>query len=313
MEQSRSEAGEVPLATRPADQSIPSLSRESMERIRQAEKKARDAYDLDKTPYFPTNVEFSFQEASVFRSIERIIAYQRIFAEAVLDAHLTEYLTVDPLAVLSNEAMLQTVSRNTWTLTDELWRGYSEILRNEPSSRSARCFLASHLKNLEQFPELESWRYPTANRWTDFLERMAEPDSEFARLGHLHEDTIRKTIRARIRQFQDTAASRLPSQMAGVGELQATHVSATNAVVPKTKAEKVDEFLARVLSETGKRVNRTHIWKLAGHNTARQFEYWQESNAKKATAADEINFARILEMAPAKFLDDLRKARHFSG
>ena len=287
------------------DQPLPSLSRESMERIRQAEKKARSDYDLDKAPYFPTNVDFSFQEAFVVRSIERIIEYVRSFAETVLDAHLAEYLAIDPSALLANETLLQSIARNVWTLADELFNGYSQILQGEPSSRRARHFLASHTQALQQSPELEPWRYPDAQRWADFLGRMAEPDSTFQTLGGRYERTIGETIRDRIRQYQNAAASRLPEPGPGEDVPEETQIPGAADVGPASRPQRVNDFLARVKGETGEKATRTHIWKLAGHKRPRQFEFWQASSTK-ATKADERNFDRILAMTPAQFVYDLR-------
>src|ERR1019366_3773610 len=75
---------------------LPSLPREALKRIENAEREAKARYDEDKIPYFPLHPEFSFIEESIFRSIQRILEYLQILAQDPLDAHLKEYLEHPP-------------------------------------------------------------------------------------------------------------------------------------------------------------------------------------------------------------------------
>lgn len=68
----------------------------------------------------------------------------------------------------------------------------------------------------------------------------------------------------------------------------------------------VEAFILKCQQETSLKVSRTHIWKAAGHSTARQFQFWQASDPK-ATAQDDQNFRRILAMKPTDFIALLRK------
>jgi hypothetical protein len=68
----------------------------------------------------------------------------------------------------------------------------------------------------------------------------------------------------------------------------------------------VDDFLRRCNEQSKTRIRRRHIWLLVGHTQARQFEYWQAASPK-ATTEDETNFARILQMAPERFLSALSR------
>jgi hypothetical protein len=76
----------------------------------------------------------------------------------------------------------------------------------------------------------------------------------------------------------------------------------------------VDAFLLRCNQEPDltERVIRTHIWRAVGHRKPRQFQYWQAGNVK-ATAEDDRNFRRILEMNPADFVTLLRQKRLISA
>ena len=73
----------------------------------------------------------------------------------------------------------------------------------------------------------------------------------------------------------------------------------------------VDAFLSHCNQKLGlqTKLMRTHIWKLVGHKGDRQFQYWQSSNNKKTTATDDLNFSRIIGLAPDEFVDELRKKR----
>jgi hypothetical protein len=69
-------------------QALPPLSREALHRIEQAETDARERYDRDKMPYFPTSPGFKFFEVDIVQARGRILEYLRLFAAEVLDAHL---------------------------------------------------------------------------------------------------------------------------------------------------------------------------------------------------------------------------------
>ena len=197
-------------ASKPAGaQSLPNLPREALIRIEQSEKDAREIYDRDKVPYFPMNPEFSFLETSIFRSISHIVDYVHLFAEAVLDSHLKEYLEYAPSDLLTNESLLRSLELDIWTLTDELWNGYGQILQCEPTSRRARYGIAAARGTIDQHPELEPWLYPDSQQWAAFISRMAEADSEMARLSKRYTATVKLAINDRIRNYQRQAASKL--------------------------------------------------------------------------------------------------------
>ena len=188
-------------------EALPLLSREALHRIEQAEKDAKERYDLDKLPYFPTNPDFSFFESDVVRARERILQYLAIYAHSVLEAHLKEYLEVEPLAVLlTNRTLITSVTKRVWTLTDELWAGYGAVLFLEPSSRRARYSVALADGTLDRHPELEPWRYPDQEQWADSRLRFTQPDSEMARLDKQRNSTVLTIATDLIRQYQEKAA-----------------------------------------------------------------------------------------------------------
>jgi hypothetical protein len=73
----------------------------------------------------------------------------------------------------------------------------------------------------------------------------------------------------------------------------------------------VDTFLASCNAVSKTRIGRVHIWRLVGHRTARQFEYWQAENdrpsgeTRGATEQEDQNFRRVLAMKPDAFLSAL--------
>ncbi|MFN0171530.1 MAG: hypothetical protein ACKV22_34365 [Bryobacteraceae bacterium] len=74
---------------------------------------------------------------------------------------------------------------------------------------------------------------------------------------------------------------------------------------------RVDAFLARcnrqpIETDGQAKIIRKHIWRAVGHDTSRQFEYWQKSSSK-ATTQDNRNFERILAMGPVEFIALLKK------
>ena len=312
-------------------QPLPGLPREALHRIAQAEKDARERYDRDKVPYFPMHPDFSFLEDSIFRSVARILEYVRIFAEEVLDGHLKEYLEVAPSDLLTNEALLQSVAGNVWTQTDELWKGYGYTLQFEPTSRRARYMTAMAAGTIDRHPELEPWRYPEGQQWADFISRMAEPESEMARLNTRYTATIRKVIGDRIRRFQHEAASRL--KMRAGPETQCEKDRAGESVTNPSKPElagdtapmatekesaqssraggadtgnsnggdrraSVDAYIEEVFSRTRKRITRTDIWKSARYKSRTEFERWERNDLEHPNKTAHQRFTRILTEKP---------------
>jgi len=190
-------------------QPMPALPREALDRIGQAEKDAAERYDRDRKPYLPTDPAFSFLAAAVFRSMARIVEYGRVFAEEVLDANLKEYLEFSPADLVTNGDLWLQVADRVRELANELWTGYIERLRLEPTLRRVRHRLAMLDGTLDQHPEWEPGRYPEAEPWKGFMEQLSKPDSEMALLDARHRDTIDRAIWDRIRWYQVEASSRL--------------------------------------------------------------------------------------------------------
>ncbi len=74
----------------------------------------------------------------------------------------------------------------------------------------------------------------------------------------------------------------------------------------KDRRSMVDAFVLRCHQETHVKVIEKYIWLAAGHNQARQFQYWKAGDSK-ATEADSQNFERILGMNPLDFIELLKK------
>lgn len=57
---------------------LPSLSREALKRIEEAEASAKAQHEADRAPYFPMSPEFSFLEDSVYLCMKRTLEFIRI-------------------------------------------------------------------------------------------------------------------------------------------------------------------------------------------------------------------------------------------
>ncbi len=233
----------------------PSIPREALQRIERAEKAAKERYDKDKRPYFPTNQEFSFLEDSIFRSISRILSYLQIFANEVLDASFKEYLEYAPASLLTNEALLQSVVENTMRQTETLWFGYTYTLMGEPTRRRARLDLTIADGTIDSFPELEPSRYPPKEVWADFTKRMSEPDSEMARWNVRYEASMRQAIENQTRRYLSLATAKLserpgdPQPVRNEPGVGAPTTGSDVVAAPQTYPLKWQDIEMRFLSE----------------------------------------------------------------
>lgn len=67
----------------------------------------------------------------------------------------------------------------------------------------------------------------------------------------------------------------------------------------------VEAFIQRVLKETGRRIKRKDIWRVAGYRDATEFERFQRG--KGATAGSTTKFTRLLQLTPTEFLARLSR------
>lgn len=187
-------------------QPLPALSREALQRVAEAEKAARAQYDNDKWPYFPRHPEFSFHETSLRITIGWVIEYMRLFAEAILDAHLSEYLAIAPIEILTNPTLVTSISNRVSDLTAELWNGYISTLFIEPSSRRARYAMALQQGTIDAHPELEPSRYPDADAWAEAWEKL-RPEIDL--LDRQWQATRSRAIEYGFKRHRISAASKL--------------------------------------------------------------------------------------------------------
>ena len=185
----------------------------------------------------------------------------------MLDANLREYLETAPSDLRTNEALLQSVARNAWTLTDQLWKGYGCTLRLEPTSRRAQYMMAMAAGTMDQHPELEPLRYPEGQQWADFNIRMAEPGSEMARLNARYAATIMKTIGDRIRRYQAEAASRLGMITEPQAQREKNQADKADKRVPNPAEQNISEPEPRPMEATNER---------AGAGSDRRAANWED-------------------------------------
>jgi hypothetical protein len=174
-----------------------------------AEKDAEERYYRDTAPWYPTSPDFSFLVVDILRARERVLQYLRLFAEEVIEAHLREYLEVNPSDLLTNPALFESVARTVAISADQLWTGYGAVLFLEPGSRQARHERAMTERTLDQHSEPEPWRYPNPEQWANTWRRLTEPDSEMERLDEQQKTTVETAVADLTRQYREKAASRL--------------------------------------------------------------------------------------------------------
>ncbi len=84
-------------------------------------------------------------------------------------------------------------------------------------------------------------------------------------------------------------------------------VSADVTVLPTTWA-RIDAFRARVLAATGKSINRTDFWLVAGYKHRSEFERFQRDDPKTTKSAKQ-RFEKVLSLEPSVFVERLKKVR----
>jgi hypothetical protein len=66
--------------------------------------------------------------------------------------------------------------------------------------------------------------------------------------------------------------------------------------VKSDRRASVDTFLEAVFRQTGKRINRSDLWKKAGYKSRTEFERWERDDPRTTNAARR-NFSRLLKGA----------------
>jgi len=308
-------------------EALPALPRGAFQRIETAAREARERYERDKAPCFPLSEDFSFLEQDIFRAAGRILELLRLFTEQVLDAHLKEYLQSAPSEVAANQTLLEWVSGNVRTLAGDLWQGFGLALKYAPV--------------LSQVPESE--------QWADFWRRMAEPDSELAKLNERYENSIGDAIKNRIEHYRKEAASRIAGEaQPAQGEPASVHAqqpessgggassrqeTATEAVTTKapterhrTRRPRRKKAAKRKAGKQGPKTNREKVKDFIARMAAAGIkitkkdiwtvagyksrrDFEQFQADKKATAAARHNFTRVLSMKPGAFSKLLQEKR----
>ncbi len=111
----------------------------------------------------------------------------------------------------------------------------------------------------------------------------------------------------RVQSFRKTPKwHEFESQLLAVAERQSGIEVGPSLNNTGSRRAMVDAFILKCKQETSRNVTRGHIWRLAGHQGPRQFQFWQASDPK-ATTQDDQNFRRILAMTPHAFVDALKK------
>jgi hypothetical protein len=162
-------------------------------------------------------------------------------------------------------------SERTWSV-DRIQSEADEFLRRFTSEA---YYEDGRNRNGEKFPNMIS-------EWGSLLPKVAE----------------RFRTSAKWHQFED--------ELLRVAEQQAALEADTAISNAANRRAKIDAFLLNCRQEISVPITRKHIWRAAGHQTARQFQFWQAADGK-ATTQDDQNFRRILAMSPRDFANLLKK------
>jgi hypothetical protein len=118
------------------------------------------------------------------------------------------------------------------------------------------------------------------------------------------------------REFQRSAEwQQFQDALLEVAECHEAPASESDGLVHKIGSDQkrgrsriVDDFLDRCNRDPAAdfKVIRKHVWQLAGHANARQFQYWQEGS-DKATDEDNRKFRQILHLPPQQFIALVKK------
>jgi len=115
--------------------------------------------------------------------------------------------------------------------------------------------------------------------------------SEFEERRHMHQMT--RLISDRLYEKRSPSTGQVTDQEVPIRE---------------DRRSLIDRFIAKVLEDTGKKINRTAIWRGAGYRDATDFERFQR-NDKRASKTATANFFRILRMEPESFIKLLSKRK----
>ena len=74
------------------------------------------------------------------------------------------------------------------------------------------------------------------------------------------------------------------------------------------RRELINSFISKVERDTGRKINRTDVWTVAGYKDATEFERFQRNDTRTTDAAT-LAFRRVLDMEPREFIDLLDKKR----
>jgi hypothetical protein len=81
-----------------------------------------------------------------------------------------------------------------------------------------------------------------------------------------------------------------------------------NVPVPSTTRARIEAFLARVLAATGKSIDRTDFWRVAGYQHRSEFERFQRDD-RRTTKSAKRRFEEVLSLEPSVFVERLKKVR----
>ena len=162
-------------------------------------------------------------------------------------------------------------------------------------------------EQLDEWGEFLSWL--KADLLGNFLEMLS---TEARRQNGLWWK-VDSRLEARVAYWRAQGAQRvlersLSSESPAPAERPASPAAEPSSAGSQSTRAAVDDFIGRVLRETGRKITRTDIWKnVAGYTDRTEFQRFQRGEGTTATAAR--NFTRVLSMAPKDFIEALDRKK----
>jgi hypothetical protein len=290
------------VAEKGAMKDWPRLSPDAIARIERVEFEADRRIGDRLRPYTPGNRAFSKTLQNMTEGGYRAIDHVCSYAEELFNGHAEEYVRASPLESLDSNVLTDRIAIHVEQRATFQWTTWLFVnLIGNPSRGKGRVLKSSRTKILLRPPdELKAMgieqlviKLPTK-----------EPDPKWvaliAQLGARHEAQLKKVLVEAVFTWATEAEN------ATKGHAAKKRDSGSKPADPDRRAI-VDAFLDRVLTESGRGITRTDLWKVAGYKDATQFERFQRNH--NASYGSLQKFNRLMKESTKEFLIKLDRLR----
>jgi hypothetical protein len=168
-----------------------------------------------------------------------------------------------------------------------------------------RCYAAElagvEAKRYQESQHLQLWLIQLCERVFDAI---WDSVSQIENLTyHSSDDSLRSAIWEPLEEMKDRCRQGLPF----LPESFKKTVRRSTSISKAARRKLVDDFIARIQFQAGRKISRTDIWKVAGYRDATEFERFQRGERVTVSAND--NFSRVLRMTPESFTRSVDKIK----